>query len=472
MILPKLLSVALALNSMNVPPAPPVPTQRQIEWQNIELAAFVHFGPNTFTDKEWGGGDEDPNLFHPTDLDCDQWVREFQAAGFKEVIITAKHHDGFCLWPSKRSVHTVAQCKWKGGHGDVLRELSDACKRHRMKMGVYLSPWDRNHPAYGTPEYNRIFSEMLKEVLTQYGPIHEVWFDGANGEGPNGKKQTYDWQLFYSVVRKYQPEAVMFSDSGPDVRWVGNESGEAALTSWSMIPNGRYYPGTPLYKELGEGREDGDIWVAPECDVSLRPGWFYHPSEEGQNKTPEALFDLYEKSVGRNSLLLLNVPPDRQGRLTSGEIASLRGFHAMKDRIYGRDLAQGGFVTCSSRADNVGKILEPFGKNNQIWAASPQDSSPELTMTFSHPVIFDRVLLGEPIALGQRISQFTVEAKVEGHWQVIGTGTTVGRKRILPVAPTCAEAVRVTLKKFRAAPLLNRFGLYNTAAQESLRKGV
>lgn len=461
-----LASLMLIHSSPSLPPVSPVPTKRQLAWQEMETNAFVHFGPNTFTDKEWGGGDEDPNLFNPTDLDCDQWVRELKSAGFKGVIITAKHHDGFCLWPSKLSTHTVAQSKWKGGKGDVLRELSDACKRQHFKMGVYLSPWDRNHPTYGTSEYNKVFAGMLKEVLSSYGPVFEVWFDGANGEGPNGKKQVYDWPLFYSVVRKYQPNAVMFSDSGPDVRWVGNEGGEASLTSWSMIPSGRYHPGTPLYAELGEGRKDGDLWVAPECDVSIRPGWFYHPQEETKNRTPENILDLYEKSVGRNSLLLLNVPPDRRGRLTDGEIASLQGFQSLKTRIYGHDLSKGAVAQASGEPDSVFLCESVFGRNGSFWAPEAGKGNPWITITLKGNSKFDRVMLGEPIAFGQRIEKFQIEARVDGVWKPIAEGTTVGRKRIVPVEAVTASAVRVTILSSRSTPALDKFGLFWTGAKE------
>jgi alpha-L-fucosidase len=443
----------------SIPSVSPIPAPRQIAWQSLETTAFLHFGPNTFTDKEWGGGDEDPNLFNPSDLDCDQWVRELKATGFKGVIITAKHHDGFCLWPSKFSTHTVAQSKWKGGKGDVLRELSDACHRHHMRLGVYLSPWDRNHPAYGTAQYNQIFANMLTEVLTHYGPIFEVWFDGANGEGPNGKKQVYDWTLFHSVVRKYQPDAVMFSDAGPDIRWVGNESGEASPTSWSMIPGNRYVPGTPLFAELGEGREDGDQWVAPECDVSIRPGWFYHPSEESQNKTPDQLLDLFEKSVGRNSLLLLNVPPDRRGHLTDGELTALRGFHNLRESVYGQDLAKPGTLYASSElsADHRPERLRHRG----FWAPALDDKSPTLTCHLPRPTRINRVLLAEPIVHGQRVRQFEISVRLEsGTWTSVATGTTIGHQRILPFDPVTATDFRVTINSSRSLPLISQFAAH------------
>jgi alpha-L-fucosidase len=249
------LSVLAVAGPLDGPPAPllPVPTPAQLAWQRMEMNAFVHFGPNTFTGEEWGSGREDPRAFNPTALDARQWARTFRAAGLRGVIVTAKHHDGFCLWPSRESTHTVARSPWRNGEGDLLRELSDACRAESLGFGVYLSPWDRNHPTYGTPEYNQVFARMLEEVLGRYGEVFEVWFDGANGEGPNGKRQVYDWPLFISTVRRLQPEAVIYSDAGPDVRWVGNERGEAPLTVWSIIDRDRYIPGTDLSHELGEG---------------------------------------------------------------------------------------------------------------------------------------------------------------------------------------------------------------------------
>jgi len=457
-----LAAVALIAMSQTASFAPlaPTPAPRQIAWQDMETNVFVHFGPNTFNDVEWGGGHEDPNSFNPTDLDCDQWCKVFKKAGMKGVIITAKHHDGFCLWPSKLSTHTVAQSKWRDGKGDVLKELSQACRKNGLKFGVYLSPWDRNHPSYGTPEYNKIFASMLEEVLTKYGPVFEVWFDGANGEGPNGKKQVYDWPLFHETVRRLQPNAVMFSDAGPDVRWVGNEDGQASKTSWSMIPSGRYHPGTPLYSELGEGSEKGDEWVTPECDVSIRPGWFYHPQEETKVKTPAQVFSLYENSVGRNSLLLLNVPPDRRGHITDAEEASLTAFHQMVTETYGVNLAKGAKFEESNprgRGFEASNVLRGKG---HFWAPADNALLPSFTAKLAQPVQFNRVVLGEPIALGQRVSSFMVEAQgADGQWTKIGEGTTIGRKRMLPVESTTASAVRITIKSSRACPAISLFSL-------------
>ncbi len=425
----------------------------------METNAFVHFGPNTFTDVEWGGGKEDPNLFNPTDLDCDQWVRAFKAAGIKGVIITAKHHDGFCLWPSKLSTHTVAQSKWMGGKGDVLKSLSEACQRGGLKFGVYLSPWDRNHPAYGTPEYNKVFVSMLKEVLTHYGPVFEVWFDGANGEGPNGKRQVYDWPLFNATVKKYQPNAVIFSDAGPDVRWVGNEDGLASETSWSMVPGGRYVPGTPLASELGEGSENGDTWVTPECDVSIRPGWFFHAHETDKVKTPAYLLDLYEKSVGRNSLLLLNVPPDWRGHLADADVNALAGFRHLVNQVYAKNLAAGATISASSELEQTD--AQSLLKKRGLWSARQADSEPAVTITLKKATEFNRVVLAEPIQFGQRVKSFTVQAQLaDGTWKTITSRTTIGHRRILPVETTTATRVKITVTASRACPALTLIGLY------------
>jgi alpha-L-fucosidase len=350
------------------------------------------------------------------------------------VILTAKHDEGFAVWPSRNSTHSVARSPWRHGRGDVLREVADACRAEGLKVGLYVSPWDRNHPTYGTAEYNRVFSAMLEEVLGgQYGPIFEVWFDGANGEGPNGKRQVYDWPLFISTVRRLQPDAVIFSDAGPDIRWVGNERGEAPLTVWSTVDRARYVPGTPLYHELGEGSRYGADWVPPECDVSIRPGWFHRASEDGRVKSAARLFALYEQSVGRNCTLLLNVPPDRRGLIADPDLAALTGMRARIDAVYGRDLASGA-------ATSVGERMT--------------------TVRLASPAAFDRVVVQEDIAGGQAIAGFVVEADVEGAWRRIATGSTVGYKRILPVPLTFATAVRVSVLDARAAPRGLRLSLH------------
>ncbi|MGV3614187.1 MAG: alpha-L-fucosidase [Fimbriimonas sp.] len=439
----------------------PTPTPRQLAWQATKTNAFVHFGPNTFTDVEWGGGKEDPNLFNPTALDCDQWVRAFKAAGFKGVILTAKHHDGFCLWPSKLSTHTVAQSKWRGGKGDVLRELADACRRGGLKLGVYLSPWDRNHPAYGTPEYNAVFAKMLEETLTQYGPIFEVWFDGANGEGPNGKRQVYDWDLFIRTVRRHQPNAVIFSDSGPDVRWIGNEEGRGGETCWSTIPSGRYHPGTPFYAELTEGKRGADLWVPAEVNTSIRPGWFYHADQDGKVKSPQRLMELYEASVGRNGVFLLNIPPDRRGRLADPDVRSLEEFGRLRRTVYDRDLAKGARMKAES-----GSV------NRNRWEAPEGSSQGSVAITLPKAATFDRVELREPIAEGQRIASFVVEARDSASWREIARGTTVGYNRILKTPLTTASELRVRVDDALAAPILLPLHLYRSVVDETVTEGT
>ncbi len=443
-------------------PLAPVPSPAQVAWQRMETNAFVHFGPNTFTSVEWGSGREDPAVFNPTAFDARQWVRTFKAAGLKGVILTAKHHDGFCLWPSRLSTHTLARSPWKGGTGDVLRELSDACHEAGLKFGVYLSPWDRNHPAYGTPEYNRVFVGMLEEVLSGYGPIFEVWFDGANGEGPNGKRQVYDWPAFHATVKRLQPEAVTFSDGGPGVRWVGNERGQGSLTSWALLDRVRYAPGTPFSDDLGEGSRLGTDWVPPECDVSIRPGWFYRASENARVKPAATLFRLYEQSVGRNCQLLLNVPPDTRGLIADPDAEALAGMRRAIDVTYGVNLAHGARIS----ADGSGSGLEPAlaidGSPDTFWAAPAQSTTGRVTLALPARATFDRVVLQEPIAFGQRVGAFEVEAMLDGQWTRITAGSTIGYKRILIVPATETDRVRVTIHEARACPFIAEIGLHRS----------
>lgn len=394
----------------------PIPTPRQLAWHDMEYYAFVHFGLNTYTGKEWGEGLEDPNIFNPKKLDCRQWVKVFKAAGMKGVIITAKHHDGFCLWPSQYSKHTVAQSAWKSGKGDVLKELSTACKAEGLKFGVYVSPWDRNHPTYGTDAYNGTFAHMLTEVLSHYGPIFEVWFDGANGEGPNGKKQVYDWDTFHNIVRKLQPKAVMFSDSGPDIRWVGNENGIAGDPCWATINRDRYFPGTSLYKELTTGDPQGKDWVPAECDVSIRPGWFWREAENAKVKSPDTLFDLYMKSVGRGANFLLNVPANADGLISPEDISSLMGLRAKLDAAFGHPLR---------------------GRWNSQTAT--------LDLETAQPVRY--LVIQEDIRTGQHIRGLEVEISEDGTWKPKLAIESVGHKRILDLGGETMKAIRIRITK-------------------------
>ncbi len=306
--------ISLYLNGHTQPSNAPLPSDQQLAWQNAPFYLFIHFGPNTFTDLEWGKGSEKEEVFNPVAMDCKQWCRIAAAAGAAGIVITAKHHDGFCLWPSAYSNHTVAQSKWRNGQGDVLRELSNACREAGLGFGVYLSPWDRNHPAYGTPGYNDVFVNMMKEVVQNYGPFFEFWWDQAIGEGPNGKKQVYDWHRFEATMRQIAPNTLVFSDIGPDIRWAGNENGTAGITNWNLLDTAGFSRGTgaPPVDTLNQGNVNGRNWIPAECDVSIRPGWFYHAKEDSMVKSPETLFGIYLKSVGRGANLILNVPPDRR----------------------------------------------------------------------------------------------------------------------------------------------------------------
>ncbi len=452
-------------------PIQPVPSPRQLAWHKLEYYAFVHFGPNTFTDQEWGHGTEKPEVFNPTNLDCRQWVRTFKEAGMKQVIITAKHHDGFCLWPSAYSTHTVAQSKWRDGKGDVLMELRKACNEYGLKMGVYLSPWDRNHPKYGTPEYNQVFADMLKEVLTKYGPIYEVWFDGANGEGPNGKKQVYDWKLFNETVRKYAPEAVIFSDGGPDIRWVGNESGYAPETCWAMIQSGKFLPGVADQKILGTGLQNGDQWVPAECDVSIRPGWFYHASQDGQVKTAAQLMDLYERSVGHNASFLLNVPPDRRGLIHENDIRALMEFKKLRDETYSKNLAKGARAyrviqsdvrnkAADAANDQATKVTD--GKPETFFVEPDEKAWTYLQVGLPKDAVFDRVVISEPIQFGQRVKKFKLIASTDRKHETLYEGTTIGAKRIIRVPATKAEWLILEVTDSRGKVAISEIAVYAT----------
>ncbi len=386
----------------------PVPTVHQLRWHQQEYYLFIHFGPNTFTDKEWGHGDEPEDIFNPTQLDCRQWTRIAKSAGAKGIIITAKHHDGFCLWPSKFSTHTVRESKWRNGKGDVLKDLSRACKESGLKFGVYISPWDRNHPQYGTPEYNDVFVNMMTEIFTNYGPIWELWWDGANGEGPNGKMQVYDWDRYKSTVKKISPSTVIFSDIGPHVRWVGNERGIAGKTNWNLLDTAGYEPGlkAPHVDTLNSGNMYGEAWIPAECDVSIRPGWFYHKNEDTLVKTPEQLFQLYLKSVGRGSNLLLNVPPDRRGLIHPVDSTSLIQFRRLRTKSF------------SDTCFYFGKIFNDSHRGG-------------MAISFPDGRLINCLILNENIQLGQNIQKFSIElTDMEGKITTI-PGTTIGWKRII-----------------------------------------
>ena len=415
------------------PPIGPLPSPRQLAWHDLEFYGFIHFGINTFTDKEWGYGDESESVFAPSALDARQWARAARVAGMRGLIITAKHHDGFCLWPSRFTEHSVKRSPWRDGKGDVLRELAAACREYGLKLGVYLSPWDRNQASYASPEYLTFYRSQLRELLTGYGPLFEVWFDGANGgDGYYGgarerrridSRTYYDWPATWTIVRQLQPGAVMFSDAGPDVRWVGNEKGVAFDTSWYGLDRESTYPGDPTYaRDLARGRAAASDWVPPEVDVSIRPGWFYHESEDSKVKTVDELVTIYEQSVGRGASLLLNIPPDRRGLIPNVDIERLRSFRRAIDAAYRVDLARTATATATSVRNGAAAFAAVFvndGRADTYWATDDGVTNGSVTLTFRRSTRFERVVLQEFIALGQRVEGWTVEADVNGSWKVV-----------------------------------------------------
>jgi len=440
----------------------PVPTRSQLAWQDMEYYFFVHFGPNTFTDLEWGKGTEKEGVFDPEEMNCEQWCRIAKAAGAKGIMITAKHHDGFCLWPSKYSSHTVRESKWKNGKGDVLKELSAACKKYGLKFGVYLSPWDRNHPAYGTPKYNDVFVNMLKEIFTHYGPIWELWWDGANGEGPNGKKQVYDFARFERVVRKLSPHTIIFSDIGPDVRWCGNEKGYAGKTNWDLLDTTGFKrgAGAPPTDTLNQGNVWGRNWIPAECDVSIRPGWFYHQKEDSLVKTPQQLFDIYLKSVGRGANLILNVPPDRSGLITPFDSASLMEFKRLRDESFENDFSKKGkeyFI--SGKKKTITTKLNDGNENSFETIGHPKLTS--LEIAFNQPQKINCIVLKENLVNGQNCAKFKLQL-LNKDLNVIKEieGTTIGHKRILTFPETEVSFVTLSIEEQKGLSKIAQMSAY------------
>jgi alpha-L-fucosidase len=463
MIITLLLTVtATTCATKNAPkPYGALPSERQLIWHNMKYHAFLHFGPNTFTDAEWGHGDESPDVFNPIELDCRQWAKVIKDAGMEGVIITAKHHDGFCLWPSKYSTHTVRESKWRSGKGDVLKELSEACKAFGIKFGVYVSPWDRNHPTYFTDEYNNVFKKMLEEVLTDYGDVYYVFFDGAFSIGPNGKRQEYDWAGFTEVVRRCQPNAVIFSDGGPDVRWIGNERGYAAETNWCTVKAGIFYPGIiGVNDQLLTGHEDGELWIPSEVNTSIRPGWFYHKKEDDEVKTLSALVDNWYHSVGMNSNFLLNVPPDTRGLIHENDIQRLMELKQYLDEAFSVDLTQ----NASAQATNTrGKAFSAQkatdGDPKTYWATDDGVLEASLELDFGKPIEFNAVLIQEFIPLGQRVKSFSVGTYVNERFDQVATGTTVGNRRIVRFNTVKTQRLKINLEA-KACPSIANIEVY------------
>lgn len=468
--------------SRPVPPYGAVPSPRQLLWHQMEVYAFLHFTINTFTDKEWGYGDESPSIFHPSAFDANAVMAALKAGGMTGVILTCKHHDGFCLWPTRTTGHSVSKSPWRDGKGDVVREISEAAARHGMKFGVYLSPWDRNAAVYGRPEYIALYREQLRELLTGYGPIYEVWHDGANGGdgyygGTREKRKIdnltyYDWPRTWELVRSLQPDAVIFSDAGPDLRWVGNEKGIAAETSWATydpvgVNGGEASPGNIREKESPAGTRNGKRWLPAECDVSIRPGWFWHEKENSRVKTPQQLMDLYFQSVGRGGSFLLNVPPDRRGLLHEADIESLRGFGDLLRRTFATNLAAAPTAGAQWRAEPArrGREFGPAqmtdGSRDTYWCSPDAVTTPSAECRFRREVTFNVVRLREHLPLGQRVEGVAVDVWQDGAWSEVGAAASVGACRLIRLAaPATSRRVRLRVTQSPVAPALSEFGLH------------
>ena len=460
-----------------LPPEPilPVPEPKQVEWQQMETYAFIHFGLNTFNDREWGYGDTDPKTFNPTNLDCEQWAQTLVKAGMKGVILTAKHHDGFCLWPFEGTDYSVKNSPWKNGQGNVVKELSEACKKYGLKFAVYLSPWDRHQANYGTPEYLPYFYAQLRDLLTNYGPVFVVWFDGANGgDGWYGgakdirtidRKNYYNYPRIYEMLDSIQPQAIIFSDGGPGCRWVGNEKGFAGATNWSFLRKGEVHPGYDKNYELQYGHPDGNQWVPAECDVSIRPGWFYHPEEDDRVKSPDQLVDLYYRSVGHNATLLLNFPVDRRGLIHPVDSANAVRFHEMIQQQLKTNLVAGMTPKVSNErgGDFVASALTDDNFDT-YWATEDGVTTADIEFSFDTPARMNRMMLQEYIPLGQRVKAFVVEYLDKDTWLPVKLNeetTTIGYKRLLRFETVETKGIRIRITDARGPLCLSSVGVYD-----------
>jgi len=475
-----LLFMVAISNAQKMAPKPygALPSERQLKWHEMERYCFLHFTVNTFTDREWGLGDEKESVFNPTDFNADQIVSTIAKHGFKGAILTCKHHDGFCLWPSKYTEHSVKNSPWKNGKGDVVREISEACKKYGIKFGVYLSPWDRNSALYGKPEYITYYRNQLKELLTNYGDISEVWLDGANGGdgyygGANEKREIdrktyYDWENTFSIIRKLQPNACIFSDIGPDTRWCGNESGFVKDSCWAAYtahgPNGDK-PGIG-YTQSDEGETgtlNGQAWIPAEVDVSIRPGWFYHQSEDTKVRSLESLKEIYFKSVGNGACWNLNLPPDRTGQINANDIKALDAFQDYLTRSFSKNLLQGARVSASETRGNSKQFaaLNVLDNNKKTyWAVNDATRTASLTFTLPKESTFNCFEIKEYIRLGQRIQSFTIEVEKDGKWEQVFKGSTVGSKKLAKFDNVSARKVRVTFLNSLACPVVESVKLF------------
>jgi len=460
-------------------PLLPVPSAKQVAWQQMETYAFIHFGPNTFNNQEWGYGDADPKSFNPRRLNVEQWCTTLKAAGMRGVILTAKHHDGFCLWPTPMTDYNITASPYRKGQGNLVAELSEACKKHGLKFGLYLSPWDRHHADYGREEYLDYYKSQLTDLLTNYGRIFEMWFDGANGGDGwyGGAKETrnidrrnyYDFPTLFHMVDSLQPNAVIFSDGGPGCRWAGNEKGHAGATNWSFLRGAEVYPGYDKAETLTTGHADGDMWAAAECDVSIRPGWFYHAEEDSLVKTPEQLVELYYQSVGHNATLLLNFPVDCDGLIHPVDSANAVAFHKEIERQFAHNLLAGVRATADdTRGDDFSVDFLTDADYDTYWATSDGVSAATVEFPFENATTIDRLMLQEYIPLGQRVEQFAVEYKQGDKWIPVDCGeetTTIGYKRLLRFAPVEAKALRVVFQKARGPLCISNIAAYYSAGK-------
>jgi alpha-L-fucosidase len=465
------------------PPKPygPIPSARQLRWHQMEFYGFLHFTINTFTDKEWGYGDESPSIFNPTDFDAEQIVGAAAAAGMKGLILTAKHHDGFCLWPSKYTEHSVKNSPWRNGRGDVVKEIADACRKYGLKFGIYLSPWDRNHKDYGRPEYLTYFRNQLRELLTSYGPVFEIFLDGANGgDGHYGgarelrtidRDTYYDWPATWNLVRALQPDACLFSDAGPDVRWVGNERGVAGDPLWNTLNKDDFVPGRADVARLNRGDRPGSHWVPAECDVSIRPGWFYHQNEDRQVKSGAALVDLYYASVGRGGSFLLNLAPDRRGQVPDPDLTSLREFRRLLDATFSQDYAQGASVTASNTRGSGDRRFSPRNvidrKRDTYWTSDDQITTPELIIDLGREQTFNVVRLREYLPLGQRVEAFALDIWKDNKWQEFARGTSIGNCKLVRGKPVTAAKVRLRITQAPVCPAISELALFAEPSTKS-----
>ncbi len=469
-------SISSAQTKKTSAPRPllPIPSKEQIEWHEMETNAFVHFTTNTFTGLEWGYGDEKESIFNPTALDARQWASTLKETGFKTLILTTKHHDGFCLWPSKYTEHSIKNSPYKNGKGDLVKETAEACKEYGLKFGVYLSPWDRNHPEYGRPAYLDYYRNQLKELFSNYGPVFEMWFDGANGGdgyygGTREKRKIngatyYDWPKTLDLVSRLQPGVIFFSDAGPGVRWVGNERGVAGETNWNTFSTDTLYAGKPgIEKLLNSGSEDGNKWIPAEVDVSIRPGWFYHAKEDSLVKSPEQLFEIYLSSVGRGSTLLLNIPPDQRGLFHEKDIASLKGYKQILDREFAINLAKNANVKASSyRSGSIEYSARNItdGNKDSYWATDDIKKTGSFVIDLGKESLVKYISLQEYIKLGQRVKSFSIDVWKDGKWQKAADGSTIGYKRIMRIEPVKSSKIRITISDSKACPVISNVEVY------------